>query len=177
MQLNLCRSQSAKTLLTHPFGAWLLLFPGFVAALGKGVTIAGERRHTRCARPCGPACGCYSAALRLLASLALRAGLRPLLRYATFARKQNQPSAAARIDQRFPRSPWQFGQMRFIASVQDWQNVHSYEQIKATPVSGVSAAHFSHCGFIFSILLPPPKWRHQKQNDPYGLCALLQPNV
>src|SRR5690625_256525 len=106
--------------------------------------------------PCGPACGCYSAALRLLAALALRAclppllrcapstrcacpsgwpaaitplrsvyslrlpfglacghysaalalraGLRPLLRCAPFARKQNQPSAAARINQCFPRS-------------------------------------------------------------------------
>src|SRR5690625_4706612 len=36
--------------------------------------------------PCGPACGCYFATLRLLAALALRAGLRPLLRYATFTR-------------------------------------------------------------------------------------------
>lgn len=44
--------------------------------------------------------------------------------------------------------------MRFIASAQDWQKVHSYEQIKATPVNGVSAVHFSHCGFIFSISHP-----------------------
>jgi len=31
VQLNLCQSQDAKALLPHPFGAWLLLFPGFVA--------------------------------------------------------------------------------------------------------------------------------------------------
>jgi len=62
VQLNLCQSQSAKTLLPHPFGAWLLLFPGFVAALAKGMTITCERRR---------------------------------------ARKQNQPSAAARINQCF----------------------------------------------------------------------------
>src|SRR5690625_6888865 len=103
VQLNLCQSQDAKTLLSHPFGAWLLLFPGFVATLAKEVAITCERRHTRCARPagqpaavtplrsvyslrspCGPACGCYSAALRLLTALALRASLRPLLRCAPF---------------------------------------------------------------------------------------------
>jgi len=33
VQLNLCQSQNAKTLLSHPFGAWLLLFPDFVADL------------------------------------------------------------------------------------------------------------------------------------------------
>ena len=47
VQLALYQSQSAKTLLSHPFGAWLLLFPGFVAALDKGITIACERRRTR----------------------------------------------------------------------------------------------------------------------------------
>src|SRR5699024_12695767 len=62
MQLHHCQSQEAKALLSHPFGAWLLLFPGFVAALAKGITIACERR---------------------------------------LARKQNQPSAAARINQCF----------------------------------------------------------------------------
>src|SRR5690625_601674 len=62
VQLNLCQSQDAKALLSHPFGAWLLLLPGFVAALAKGITIACERRR---------------------------------------ARKQNQPSAAARINQHF----------------------------------------------------------------------------
>src|SRR5690625_731997 len=36
--------------------------------------------------PCGLACGHYSAPLRLLAALALRAGLRPLLRSAPFTR-------------------------------------------------------------------------------------------
>src|SRR5690625_252400 len=46
--------------------------------------------------PFGPACGCYSAALRLLTALALRAGLRPLLRYAPFthcACPAGQPAA------------------------------------------------------------------------------------
>src|SRR5690625_2722523 len=62
MQLNRCQSPEAKALLSHPCGAWLLLFPGFVAALAKGITIACERRR---------------------------------------ARKQNQPSAAARINQCF----------------------------------------------------------------------------
>jgi len=58
MQLNHCQSQEAKALLFQPFGAWLLLFPGFVAGLWwGGTTPAGLRR----------------------------------------ARKQNQPSAAARI--------------------------------------------------------------------------------
>jgi len=189
VQLNLCRSQNAKTLLSHPFGAWLLLFPGFVAALGKGMTITCERRlvlHpgrfassagrmaagarrrtvdvvaspsktcnnalvvmrparreplpwplallrflpreqtivckarlTRCARPSGqpaavtalrfvyslrspfgPACGCYCAALRLLAALALRASLRLLLRCASFtrcARPSGQPAAVTAL--------------------------------------------------------------------------------
>src|SRR5690625_256524 len=69
------------------------------------MTITCERRHTRCARPAGQpaavtplrsdyslrlpfglACRHYSAALRLLAALALRAGLRPLLRCAPFTR-------------------------------------------------------------------------------------------
>jgi len=63
VQFNLYQSQNTKTLLSHPFGAWLLLLPGFVAALGKGMTITYERHR---------------------------------------ARKQNQPSAAARINQRFP---------------------------------------------------------------------------
>src|SRR5690625_1414198 len=33
MRLHLCQSQSEKTLLTHPFGAWLLMFPDVVAGL------------------------------------------------------------------------------------------------------------------------------------------------
>src|SRR5690625_1226327 len=45
--------------------------------------------------PFGLACGHYFAALRLLAALALRAGLRPLLRCASFIRKQNQLSSVS----------------------------------------------------------------------------------
>src|SRR5690625_5260032 len=44
MQPTHYQPQESKALLSHPFGAWLLLFPGFVAALAKGTTIACERR-------------------------------------------------------------------------------------------------------------------------------------
>src|SRR5690625_2702047 len=50
--------------------------------------------------PFGPACGCYCAALRLLAALALRASLRLLLRCATFtrcARPSGQPAAVTAL--------------------------------------------------------------------------------
>jgi hypothetical protein len=51
------------------------------------------------------------------------------------------------------RFPPQLGQTEFMASVQAWQNVHSYEQMKATSVIPVRASHFSQCDFIFSMAL------------------------
>src|SRR5690625_1315219 len=44
MQCEHCQSQDAMALLSHPFGAWLLFCPGFVAALAKGTTIVCKRR-------------------------------------------------------------------------------------------------------------------------------------
>src|SRR5690625_157843 len=87
--------------------------------LPRKQTIICKARLTRCARPSGqpaavtalrfvyslrspfgPACGCYCAALRLLAALALRASLRLLLRFATFtrcARPSGQPAAVTSL--------------------------------------------------------------------------------
>src|SRR5690625_1438263 len=107
VQLTLCQSQSMKALLSHPCG---LAFGHYFAALRLLAALAlraGLRPLLRCAcpagwpsaitslrfvyslrSPCGLAFGHYFAALRLLAALALRAGLRPLLRYASFTGKQ-----------------------------------------------------------------------------------------
>src|SRR5690625_3955732 len=62
--------------------------------------------------PFGPACGCYFASLRLLAALALRASLRLLLRFATFARNQGRGSDDAN------RPGWSTGPGNKINQVQ-----------------------------------------------------------
>jgi len=42
-----------------------------------------------------------------------------------------------------------------MVSAQDWQNVHSYEQINAASVSPVAALHFSQRFFILSTIHGP----------------------
>src|SRR5690625_3097898 len=77
--------------------------------------------------PCGPACGCYSAALRLLAALALRASLRLLLRFAPFTRcacPSGQPAAVTPLRSVYSlRSPFglacghYFAALRLLAAL------------------------------------------------------------
>src|SRR5690625_4000404 len=68
------------------------LAPGVVAPLAKGESHCLQGAPYSLRSPFGPACGCYCAALRLLAALALRASLRLLLRFATFTRNQGRGS-------------------------------------------------------------------------------------
>src|SRR5690625_326607 len=77
-----------------------LLAPGVVAPLAKGESHCLQGAPYSLRSPFGPACGCYCAALRLLAALALRASLRLLLRCASFtrcARPSGQPAAVTSL--------------------------------------------------------------------------------
>src|SRR5690625_3425223 len=104
-QFYLCLSSEREDLAVSPLRGLAAFAPWLCCKPLMGSTTPAGLRHTRCACPAGqpaavtplrsvyslrlpfgPACGCYSAALRLLAALALRAIMRLLLRFAPFSR-------------------------------------------------------------------------------------------